>query len=31
LLADDGGDVGRVDAVEVQMKAAGKFTPGCGG
>jgi hypothetical protein len=26
-----GGDVGRLDAVEVQMQAAGELAPGCGG
>jgi hypothetical protein len=31
VAGDDGGDVGRLDAVEVQMQAAGEFAQGCGG
>jgi hypothetical protein len=31
VALDDGGDVVGADAMKVQMKAAGTFTPGCGG
>jgi hypothetical protein len=31
VALDDGGDVLGADAIKVQVKAAGKFTPGCSG
>jgi hypothetical protein len=31
LAGEDGGDVLGAEAMKVQKKAAGKFTPGCSG